>query len=248
MSRRDRRPRPHPLGDDRAGRRDPVVGVRQHRHAVPRLPAGRASRGTPSRRSRTRPRSRATPGSRRPSRCTSRGTTVDDFGALAAFASERGIRIGGINSNTFQDEDYKLGSLTPPVAGRAPQGDRRTSSRCCDIARADRVRHRQGLAGRRHQLSRPGRLPGAPAEADRRPQGGVRGAPRQRADGARVQALRAGLLPHGRAGLGPVAVGLPAPRRARPGLRRHRPPRDGASTSSRSSRSCSRRAGSARST
>ena len=36
---------------------------------------------------------------------------VEDFGALAAFASERGIRIGGINSNTFQDEDYKLGSL-----------------------------------------------------------------------------------------------------------------------------------------
>src|ERR671930_1417129 len=29
---------------------------------------------------------------------------VDDYGALADFVRERGIRIGGINSNTFQDE------------------------------------------------------------------------------------------------------------------------------------------------
>jgi len=36
---------------------------------------------------------------------------VEDFSMLAAFACERGVRIGGINSNTFQDEDYKLGSL-----------------------------------------------------------------------------------------------------------------------------------------
>jgi L-rhamnose isomerase / sugar isomerase len=39
---------------------------------------------------------------------------VDDFSMLAAFARERGVRIGGINSNTFQDEDYKLGSLCHP--------------------------------------------------------------------------------------------------------------------------------------
>src|SRR5262245_56347394 len=32
---------------------------------------------------------------------------VEDFAGLASFAAERGIRIGGINSNTFQDEDYK---------------------------------------------------------------------------------------------------------------------------------------------
>ena len=34
---------------------------------------------------------------------------VDDYGALAAYAAELGVRIGMINSNTFQDEDYKLG-------------------------------------------------------------------------------------------------------------------------------------------
>src|SRR5205085_11140523 len=39
---------------------------------------------------------------------------VDDFSALAAFARERGVRIGGINSNTFQDEEYKLGALCHP--------------------------------------------------------------------------------------------------------------------------------------
>jgi L-rhamnose isomerase/sugar isomerase len=37
---------------------------------------------------------------------------VDDFAALAAHAKELGVSIGGINSNLFQDDDYKLGSLT----------------------------------------------------------------------------------------------------------------------------------------
>ncbi|HEX5332270.1 MAG TPA: L-rhamnose isomerase [Cellulomonas sp.] len=37
---------------------------------------------------------------------------VDDWGQLAAYAAELGVRLGTINSNTFQDDDYKLGSLT----------------------------------------------------------------------------------------------------------------------------------------
>jgi L-rhamnose isomerase/sugar isomerase len=37
---------------------------------------------------------------------------VDDFAALAAHAKELGVGIGAINSNLFQEEDYKLGSLT----------------------------------------------------------------------------------------------------------------------------------------
>src|ERR1700759_810888 len=36
---------------------------------------------------------------------------VDDFGALRRYAEEQGVRLGTINSNTFQDDDYKLGSL-----------------------------------------------------------------------------------------------------------------------------------------
>lgn len=37
---------------------------------------------------------------------------VEDFGKLADFAREQGVSIGMINSNTFQDDDYKFGSLT----------------------------------------------------------------------------------------------------------------------------------------
>ena len=37
---------------------------------------------------------------------------IDDWGKLAAYATDLGVRLGTINSNTFQDDDYKLGSLT----------------------------------------------------------------------------------------------------------------------------------------
>jgi L-rhamnose isomerase/sugar isomerase len=39
---------------------------------------------------------------------------VDDYAALAAHAKEHGVRIGAINSNVFQDDDYMLGSVTNP--------------------------------------------------------------------------------------------------------------------------------------
>jgi L-rhamnose isomerase/sugar isomerase len=39
---------------------------------------------------------------------------VDDYAELAAFAKEQGVRLGAINSNVFQDNDYKLGSVTNP--------------------------------------------------------------------------------------------------------------------------------------
>ncbi len=38
--------------------------------------------------------------------------TVDDYAALSRYAAEQGVRLGTINSNTFQDDDYKFGSLT----------------------------------------------------------------------------------------------------------------------------------------
>jgi L-rhamnose isomerase/sugar isomerase len=37
---------------------------------------------------------------------------VDDYAALADHAAGLGVRLGTINSNTFQDDDYKFGSLT----------------------------------------------------------------------------------------------------------------------------------------
>src|SRR5674476_1274420 len=41
---------------------------------------------------------------------------VDDYDALNAFAADHGVRLGTVNSNTFQDEDFKLGSLCNPTA------------------------------------------------------------------------------------------------------------------------------------
>jgi L-rhamnose isomerase/sugar isomerase len=37
---------------------------------------------------------------------------VDSYGALSRHAQDQGIALGTVNSNTFQDDDYKLGSLT----------------------------------------------------------------------------------------------------------------------------------------
>ncbi|QCR18367.1 L-rhamnose isomerase [Agrococcus sp. SGAir0287] len=41
---------------------------------------------------------------------------VDDFGALRAHAESEGVALGTVNSNTFQEEDYKFGSLCHPDA------------------------------------------------------------------------------------------------------------------------------------
>ncbi|WP_093770791.1 L-rhamnose isomerase [Streptomyces sp. yr375] len=41
---------------------------------------------------------------------------VADYSALAKHAEDRGVRLGAINSNTFQDDAYKLGSICHPDA------------------------------------------------------------------------------------------------------------------------------------
>ena len=49
---------------------------------------------------------------------------IDDFAALRRYAEDHGVSLGTINSNTFQDDDYKLGSLThvdPKVRAKAVQ-------------------------------------------------------------------------------------------------------------------------------
>jgi L-rhamnose isomerase/sugar isomerase len=49
---------------------------------------------------------------------------VDDFAALRVYAEDHGVGLGPINSNTFQDDDFKLGSLTnadPAVRRKAVQ-------------------------------------------------------------------------------------------------------------------------------
>ncbi|MEW1867124.1 L-rhamnose isomerase [Streptomyces caelestis] len=39
---------------------------------------------------------------------------VEDYAALAEHAEDRGVKLGAINSNTFQDDDYRLGSICAP--------------------------------------------------------------------------------------------------------------------------------------
>ncbi|WP_327319841.1 L-rhamnose isomerase [Streptomyces sp. NBC_01235] len=41
---------------------------------------------------------------------------VEDYSALAKHAEDRGVKLGAINSNTFQDDAYKLGSICHPDA------------------------------------------------------------------------------------------------------------------------------------
>ncbi|HEV2782830.1 MAG TPA: L-rhamnose isomerase [Actinophytocola sp.] len=42
---------------------------------------------------------------------------VDDYADLARSAADAGIGLGAINANVFQDNDYKLGSVTNPDPG-----------------------------------------------------------------------------------------------------------------------------------
>ncbi|MEP7291181.1 MAG: L-rhamnose isomerase [Chloroflexota bacterium] len=42
---------------------------------------------------------------------------TDDYEALKQYAAEQGVGIGAVNPNLFQDESYKLGSITHPSAG-----------------------------------------------------------------------------------------------------------------------------------
>ena len=59
---------------------------------------------------------------------------VDDYADLSAFAKSVGVELGAINPNCFQDEAYKLGSLTHPdaeVRGQAVEH----CIECVDIAK-----------------------------------------------------------------------------------------------------------------
>ena len=57
---------------------------------------------------------------------------VEDYGELRDYAQDKGVRLGAINPNTFQDNAYKLGSLCHPkqeVRQRALEH----MLECCDI-------------------------------------------------------------------------------------------------------------------
>ena len=151
----------HDLGRRRAGARrardrDAVVGLRRLGHALRDLPAARP----PARRLRApRRRRRGAPPDglgRRPSRCTSPGTTSTTSSALRRHAEDLGLRIGATNVNLFQDPDYKLGSLTHPDAAiRRKAIDQLLE--CVEIATALGSTRAVAVARRRHELPRPGR-------------------------------------------------------------------------------------------
>lgn len=58
---------------------------------------------------------------------------VEDYAALSAHAADSGVRIGAVNSNLFQDDDYRLGSLTHPTRWSARRRSPTTpsASRSC---------------------------------------------------------------------------------------------------------------------
>jgi L-rhamnose isomerase/sugar isomerase len=60
--------------------------------------------------------------------------SVDDYGALAAYAKDKGLRIGAVNPNLFQDDEYKLGSIASPSAATRKQAVDHMIE-CIDIAK-----------------------------------------------------------------------------------------------------------------
>ena len=162
----------------RARDRDPVVGLRRLGHALRRRSRSPAARATSS---------SAIDDAAEVHRLT--GTAgavalhfpwdaVDDYGALRAHIEARGLRVGAVNPNLFQDPDYKLGSITHPDAARAREGGRAPARvpRDRDRARLDRA---VAVARRRHELPRPGRPARAPPPAARRARSGLRRAARR---------------------------------------------------------------------
>ena len=111
---------------------------------------------------------------------------------------------------------------------RRPEGARQGGAAQPRLHRGDgqdRFTRPEGLAGRRDQLPRPGRH-ARPAGLARRGLGrDLRPARRRPAAGARVQVLRAGVLPHRRAGLGHVVRPLRRAGGQGDGVPGHRSPR-----------------------
>jgi L-rhamnose isomerase/sugar isomerase len=60
---------------------------------------------------------------------------VDDYGALARYAADAGLRIGAINPNVFQEDEYRLGSVCNPEASVRHRAAAHLLE-CVDIAHA----------------------------------------------------------------------------------------------------------------
>jgi len=60
---------------------------------------------------------------------------VDDYAALGQYATDRGVKIGAVNPNLFQDDQYKLGSITNPSAAVREEAVAHMIE-CCEIMSA----------------------------------------------------------------------------------------------------------------
>ena len=133
---------------------------------------------------------------------------VDDYGKLAKHAADAGLRIGAINPNVFQEDDYRLGSVcNPDPAIRRKATDHLLE--CVEIA--EEVGSTAVSLWFADGTNYPGQddIRGTPGPAFRGAQHRLRGVARWHRDTARVQVLRAGLLHDGCARLGHVARALP---------------------------------------
>ena len=90
-----------------------ATATRARASASSRSPAARA---TSSSASTTPPRSHRLTGTAGAVALHFPWDAVDDYGALREHIEARGLRVGAVNPNLFQDPDYKLGSITHPDA------------------------------------------------------------------------------------------------------------------------------------
>ena len=59
---------------------------------------------------------------------------VDDWDALKQYAADKGVTIGAVNPNVFQDDQYKLGSICHPSSSVREEAIAHMVE-CCDIMR-----------------------------------------------------------------------------------------------------------------
>ena len=98
---------------------------------------------------------------------------VEDYDALRAEIESRGLRVGAVNPNLFQDPDYKLGSVTHPDAAVREKAVAHMLE-CLEIATALGSTRAVAVAGRRHELPGPGRPARAPPADARLPRARLR--------------------------------------------------------------------------
>ena len=213
------------------------MGLRQLRAPASRCSAARDARGRCRRRSPTPPQVH---------RCTGLAPSVAlhiPWDAVDDYAALRRVRRGARRPARHDQQQHLPGRRLqarqphPQRPGRASEGDR-PPPRVHRRHGRDRIARPQDLARRRHQLPGPGRHARPPGPTRRVARDDLRPDRRGPATRARVQVLRAGVLPHRRARLGHVATSSAWPSASAPSSASTPATTPRAPTSSSSSCSC----------